>query len=89
LEKSKNYNEFIILNPYFFKNHYIKYQELIKKLKEILYLENCKYITEALLIIRNSGFNLENISKYDIENFRNINFLVIFKFFIFNFLVYQ
>jgi hypothetical protein len=78
LEKSKNYNEFIILNPYFFKHHNSKYQGLIKKLKEISYLERCKYITEALLIIKNSGFDVKNISEYDLENFRIINLLVFF-----------
>jgi len=80
LEKSKNYNEFIILNPYFFKYHNLKYQELIKKLKEILFLENCKYISEALLIVKNSGFDVRNISKFDLENFRIINILVLFYF---------
>ena len=83
LEKSKNYNEFIILNPYFFKYHNLKYQELIKKLKEILFLENCKYISEALLIVKNSGFDVRNISKFDLENFRIINILVLFYFFTF------
>ena len=61
LETSRNYNEFIILNPYFFKFHHIQYYDLIKKLKEVLYLEKCRYITEALLIIKNAGFDLKKI----------------------------
>ena len=73
LEKSKNYNEFVILNPYFAKNHNFKYYDFVKKLKEFIFTEKCKYILNAVNLLKSSNFNLEEIRDYNMENFKIIN----------------
>lgn len=77
LEKTKNYNEFIILNPYFAKNHNYKYYELIKKLKEFIFTEKCRYIVNVLNMLKESKINLEELREYNMENLKIVN-LVIF-----------
>lgn len=73
LETSKNYNEFIILNPYFAKNHNNKYCDLIKKLKEYIFTEKCRFLVTVLNMLKSSKFNLEEIREFDMENFKIIN----------------
>jgi hypothetical protein len=77
LETTKNYNEFIILNPYFAKNHNCKYYELIKKLKEFIFTEKCRYIVNVLNMLKESKINLEELREYNMENLKIVN-LVIF-----------
>ncbi len=76
LERTKNYNEFIILNPYFAKNHNFKYCELIKKLKEFILIEKSKYIVETLNILKNTDINLNEIRDYNMENFKIVNLVL-------------
>ena len=73
----KQYNEFIILNPYFAKNHNYKYYELIKKLKEFIFTEKCRYIVNVLNMLKESKINLEELREYNMENLKIVN-LVIF-----------
>lgn len=85
LERTKNYNEFVILNPYFAKNHNYKYYELIRKLKELLFTEKCRYLVNILILLKESKINLDEIREYDMEYFNVVN-LVCFNiiFLIFN-----
>lgn len=77
LEKTKNYNEFVILNPYLVKNHNSKYFELMKRLKEFIFTEKCRYIVNLLKFMKETNFNLEELREFDMQNFKIFN-LVIF-----------
>lgn len=70
LEKTKNYNEFVVLNPYFAKNHNFKYYELIKRLKGFIFTEKCKYIIKILTMLKDSNINLEELRGFKIENLK-------------------
>ncbi len=73
LERTNNYNEFVILNPYFAKNHNNKYCELIRKLKEFIFTEKCRYLVDILNILKESKIDLEEIRGYNMEFFKVSN----------------
>lgn len=73
MEITKNYNEYIVLNPYFAKNHTVKYYDFINKMREFIFTEKCRYISHALNMLKNSEFAIHELRNYDMEKFKIIN----------------